>query len=64
MNFSSKSEVVHDLPPWLRVYKDGTVERLSGYQVCATGLDPRTGVLTKDVITVQETGRLCQVTQA
>ncbi|KAK1395746.1 Gibberellin receptor GID1 [Heracleum sosnowskyi] len=56
MNSSGKSEVVHDLPPWLRMYKDGTVERLSGYQVCAPGLDSPTGVLSKDVMIVQETG--------
>lgn len=56
MDSSSKSEVVHDLPPWLRVYKDGTVERLSGNEVCAPGLDPLTDVLSKDVMLVQETG--------
>ncbi|KAL1817796.1 hypothetical protein DCAR_0522274 [Daucus carota subsp. sativus] len=53
---SSESEVVHDLPPWLRVYKDGKIERLSGCGVCAPGLDSQTDVLSKDVVIVQETG--------
>lgn len=52
----NETEVIHDLPPWIRVYKDGTVKRLSGCEVCDPGLDARTGVLSKDVVLVPETG--------
>ncbi|WOH05977.1 hypothetical protein DCAR_0625400 [Daucus carota subsp. sativus] len=51
-----EAEVAHDIPPWIRVYKDGTVRRLSGYEVCDPGLDARTRVLSKDVMIVPGTG--------
>ncbi|KAM6561414.1 hypothetical protein CsatA_030653 [Cannabis sativa] len=42
--------------PYLRVYKDGTIERLAGTQIAPTGLDPQTGVVSKDVIIAPQTG--------
>ncbi|KAK3039415.1 hypothetical protein RJ639_027664 [Escallonia herrerae] len=53
---TSKSEVLHDVPPYIRVYKDGTVERLVGYEVVPATLDPETGVSSKDIVIMPETG--------
>lgn len=53
---ASKSEIIHEVLPWLRVYKDGTIERLAGYEIAPAGLDHQTGVLSKDVIIDHETG--------
>lgn len=52
----SKPEVSLEVFPYLRVYKDGTVERIAGTQVAPAGLDPQTGVESKDVVIVPETG--------
>ncbi|XP_077251486.1 putative carboxylesterase 2 [Tasmannia lanceolata] len=49
-------EIAHDFPSFLRVYKDGRIERLTGTQVVPPGLDPRTGVTSKDVVIVPESG--------
>ncbi|KAG8654731.1 probable carboxylesterase 2 [Manihot esculenta] len=50
-------EISKELFPYLRVYKDGTIERYAGTEVTAAGLDSQTGVLSKDVslITPQTT---------
>ncbi|KAH7846975.1 hypothetical protein Vadar_020320 [Vaccinium darrowii] len=53
---SSKREVSHDIPPYLRVYKDGTVERLFGYEIAPAAFDPLTGVVSKDTVITPETG--------
>lgn len=53
---SCSPEIVHDVPPYIRVYADGTVERLVATEVTPAGLDPDTGVLSKDVVVNQETG--------
>lgn len=52
----NEPEVIHDLQPFARVYKDGTIKRLSGFEVCDPGLDAQTGVVSKDVMLVPETG--------
>ncbi|TXG52370.1 hypothetical protein EZV62_021539 [Acer yangbiense] len=49
-------EVSIEVFPYLRVYKDGTVERLAGTEVVHAGLDPETLVLSKDIVIVPETG--------
>jgi len=49
-------EIARDVFPFLRVYKDGTIERLAGTEVSHAGLDPETGVLSKDTVIVPETG--------
>ncbi|XP_009773904.1 2-hydroxyisoflavanone dehydratase-like [Nicotiana tabacum] len=43
------AEIVHDLFPLIRVYKDGRIERLLGEGVVPAELDPETGVQIKDV---------------
>jgi acetyl esterase/lipase len=52
----SKTEVAVEVFPYLREYKDGTVERIAGTQVVAAGLDPDTGVESKDILIIPETG--------
>ncbi|KAG8377639.1 hypothetical protein BUALT_Bualt08G0053900 [Buddleja alternifolia] len=51
-----KKVVIHDVPPYLRVYKDGTIERLLGTGIAPPSLDPVTGVSSKDVVFQPETG--------
>ncbi|KAI8549879.1 hypothetical protein RHMOL_Rhmol06G0059400 [Rhododendron molle] len=53
---SIKPEVSQEVLPYLIEYKDGTVERLVGTQVTPPGSDPQTGVVSKDVLIVPETG--------
>ncbi|XVE94863.1 hypothetical protein REPUB_Repub02eG0046300 [Reevesia pubescens] len=53
---SNDSEVVLDLFPYLKVYKDGTLERTAGVEVVSPGLDPETNVLSKDIVIIPETG--------
>ncbi|KAF8410031.1 hypothetical protein HHK36_002551 [Tetracentron sinense] len=55
---SSKAEITLDFPPFLRVYKDGRVERLLGTDIVPPSINPETGtgVSSKDVIIVPETG--------
>lgn len=53
---SSKPKVIHDVVPFLRVYEDGTVERLFATKIASAGFDPHTGVSSKDVVVVPETG--------
>ncbi|KAL8029973.1 hypothetical protein ABFX02_14G257300 [Erythranthe guttata] len=48
--------VLHDVPPYLRVYEDGTVERFIGTETTPAALDPHTGVSSKDVIFLPESG--------
>lgn len=48
--------VVHDIPPYLRVYKDGSVERLVATETTPPSLDPQTGVESKDVVFEPENG--------
>ncbi|XVE55928.1 hypothetical protein DITRI_Ditri03aG0196600 [Diplodiscus trichospermus] len=53
---SNASEVAVDLFPYLKVYKDGTVERIAGVAVASPGLDSETNVLSKDIVIIPETG--------
>ncbi|KAK9289251.1 hypothetical protein L1049_017727 [Liquidambar formosana] len=56
MDSSTKEkEVVSELLPYLRVYKDGTVERLLGSPHVPPSLhDPETDVTSKDIIISQD----------
>ncbi|KAH9758319.1 putative carboxylesterase 2 [Citrus sinensis] len=56
MGSIKSAEVSREVFPYLRVYEDGTVERLAGTEVAAAGLDPATNVLSKDVLILPETG--------
>lgn len=45
-----------DFSPYLRLYKNGRVERLSGTKIVSAGLDTTTGVNSKDVVINSTTG--------
>ncbi|KAJ9705003.1 hypothetical protein PVL29_003175 [Vitis rotundifolia] len=50
------TEIAHDLPPFLRAYTDGRVERFFGTDVVPPSVDSETGVSTKDVAIAPERG--------
>ncbi|KAI5656224.1 hypothetical protein M9H77_25017 [Catharanthus roseus] len=56
MGSCSGPEIIHDVPPYIRVYKDGTVERLVATETAPPGFDPQTGVTSKDVLINPTTG--------
>lgn len=43
------SEVLYDLTPIVKIYKDGRVERLVGTETVPPSLDEKTGILSMDV---------------
>ncbi|KAL0438682.1 UNVERIFIED_CONTAM: putative carboxylesterase 13 [Sesamum latifolium] len=45
---ATDNELDYDFPPFLRVYKNGRVERLMGTESLPAGVDPQTGVTSKD----------------
>ncbi|CAK7329844.1 unnamed protein product [Dovyalis caffra] len=47
---STMPEVAYDYSPFLRIYKDGHIERLRGTDIVPSGLEPKTSVLSKDVV--------------
>ncbi|XVE94862.1 hypothetical protein REPUB_Repub02eG0046200 [Reevesia pubescens] len=53
---SNDSDVALDVFPYLKVYKDGTIERIAGVEVVSPGLDPETNVLSRDIVIIPETG--------
>ncbi|XP_010269100.1 PREDICTED: probable carboxylesterase 2 [Nelumbo nucifera] len=53
---SSAAEIAYEFPPFYVLYKDGHVKRLIGTDFVQASLDPQTGVSSKDVIIVPETG--------
>ncbi|KAG5143698.1 hypothetical protein JHK82_019393 [Glycine max] len=53
---STESEVAYDIPPILKVYKNGRIERLAGFEVVPPGLDPETNVESKDVVIAVKDG--------
>ncbi|KAF6163940.1 hypothetical protein GIB67_011264 [Kingdonia uniflora] len=55
---SNKAELDYEFLPFLRVYKDGHVERLldSDTKVALASFDPLTGVTSKDIVIIPETG--------
>ncbi|KAK8624330.1 hypothetical protein V6N13_065677 [Hibiscus sabdariffa] len=48
-------EIVLDLFPWLKVYRDRTIERTSRVEVVPPGLDPQTNILSKDFVIAPKT---------
>lgn len=46
----ASKEVSTEVFPYIRVYKDGTFDRLAGTDVAPAGLDPATDVLSKDIL--------------
>lgn len=53
---SKHAEVIDEVLPYLRVYKDGTIERLVGNEVAPATFHPQTGVSSKDIVIIPETG--------
>lgn len=53
---SSNPEISIEVFPYLRVHKDGSVERLAGTAVVPAGLDSETNVVSKDIVVIPETG--------
>lgn len=49
-------ELAYELPPFVKVYKDGKIERLMGTDIIPPGTHPETGVQSKDVVILPETG--------
>ena len=47
---------IYEVPPYLRVHKDGTVERYAGIGVVPPGIDSHTNVISKDITIIPETG--------
>ncbi|XP_073065691.1 2-hydroxyisoflavanone dehydratase-like [Primulina eburnea] len=54
MAAANSNEILHDLSPLLRQYKDGRVERLIGSGLIPPSFDPETGVQSKDVVIAPE----------
>ncbi|KAI6688138.1 hypothetical protein NL676_024966 [Syzygium grande] len=52
----SSKEVLLDIFPYIRVYNDGTFDRLAGFEIAPPGLDPETRVESKDVLILPDTG--------
>ncbi|GMP45246.1 hypothetical protein CsSME_00013829 [Camellia sinensis var. sinensis] len=53
---STTPQLSKEVLPYLRVYKDGTIERLAGTDVVPATFDPKTGVISKDTVIIPETG--------
>ncbi|KAK1427400.1 hypothetical protein QVD17_16084 [Tagetes erecta] len=53
---SVNREILHDVPPYIKVYKDGTIDRLVGVDVIPPTYDTDTGIASKDIIISHETG--------
>lgn len=45
-----ESDLVSEHPPFIRIYKDGRVERLTGTEIIPTSLDETNDVVSKDVV--------------
>ncbi|XP_059434982.1 probable carboxylesterase 5 [Corylus avellana] len=53
---SGTNEITHDFPPFFKAYKDGRIERYMSHDHVPAGLDPHTGIQSKDVVISPETG--------
>lgn len=53
---SNMPELAYELPGFVKVYKDGSVDRLMGTETVPPGIDPDTGVESKDIMVTPETG--------
>ncbi|KAB2635814.1 carboxylesterase 12 [Pyrus ussuriensis x Pyrus communis] len=51
---SMNDEVAYDFFPFMRIYKNGTIERFMGKQKVPSSLDPKIGVQSKDMISHKE----------
>ncbi|KAL5705788.1 hypothetical protein ACHQM5_024041 [Ranunculus cassubicifolius] len=55
MDSSKIEEIEYEAPPFLRVYKDGRVERILTTEIIPPSVDPSTGVSSKDLVIQSET---------
>ncbi|KAM1282479.1 hypothetical protein ACFX2I_022919 [Malus domestica] len=61
MAATTSPKVLLEVFPYLQVLKDGTIDRLTGTQVAPPGLDPETGVLSKNIVILPQTGVSAQL---
>ncbi|XP_076925535.1 putative carboxylesterase 4, mitochondrial [Bidens hawaiensis] len=52
---SSPDQIEAEIPMFIRVYKDGRIEKLSGTNTVPAGIDPASGVQSKDVVIQPDT---------
>ncbi|XP_030454436.1 probable carboxylesterase 2 [Syzygium oleosum] len=52
----SSKEVSLEIFPYIRVYKDGTFDRLAGFEIAPPDLDPETRVESKDILILPDAG--------
>ncbi|KAL4555753.1 hypothetical protein LXL04_038381 [Taraxacum kok-saghyz] len=52
---STRDQIVKEIPGVIRVYKDGRFQKLSGTDIVSAGIDPSSGVQSKDVVISPET---------
>lgn len=50
MESTPSAEVLHDLHPYFRVYKDGRIEKFAHFPYIPPTEDPQTGVQSKDIL--------------
>ncbi|KAI9180609.1 hypothetical protein LWI28_006508 [Acer negundo] len=53
---SGSADITHNFPPFFKVHKDGRIERYAVFQHAPAGLDPTTGIESKDVVVSPDTG--------
>ncbi|CAN6466710.1 unnamed protein product [Victoria cruziana] len=56
MDSSASTEITFEFFPFVRVYKDGRVERIFTTQLVPAGLHNETGIISKDVVVCPDTG--------
>ncbi|KAI3695570.1 hypothetical protein L1987_78568 [Smallanthus sonchifolius] len=47
---SPEDQILKEFPGFIRVYKDGRYQKLSGTDIIPAGVDPSSGVQSKDVV--------------
>ncbi|KAJ0823969.1 putative carboxylesterase [Helianthus annuus] len=52
---SSPDQIIKEILPFIRVYKDGRYQKLSGNDTVPAGVDPSSGVRSKDVVILPDT---------
>ncbi|KAF2321239.1 hypothetical protein GH714_036108 [Hevea brasiliensis] len=53
---TTSTEITQDFPGFFKVYKDGSIERYWNSDFSSPGLDPETGIQSKDVVISDKTG--------
>lgn len=55
IEYDDDHEILQEFIPFIRVYRDGRIQRLTGTEIVSAGKDPKTGVQSKDVVVTKET---------